>query len=141
MLLAARTLLPTLARRHRMRVPGSTLAMASSAGDTSTVACYVTCPDFDTGKKLGGGLVEAKLAACVNIIPSITSIYLWEGKVNYDPEHLLMIKTQASLVPELTQYVQENHPYDVPEVIATPIVGGSAEYISWVSESTKTAPP
>ncbi|KAF9408663.1 hypothetical protein HW555_011727, partial [Spodoptera exigua] len=71
---------------------------------------YVTVPSIDVGKTIGHGLVKNKLAACVNVIPQVTSIYEWEGKINEDSEALLMIKTRTSQVDKLTEFVRTNHP-------------------------------
>eukprot|EP01023_Acetabularia_acetabulum_P018601 TRINITY_DN19398_c0_g2_i5.p1 TRINITY_DN19398_c0_g2~~TRINITY_DN19398_c0_g2_i5.p1 ORF type:complete len:179 (-),score=25.80 TRINITY_DN19398_c0_g2_i5:237-773(-) len=105
------------------------------------VAVYVTVPNMETGKKIAAKLVETKLAACVNIIPGLTSVYWWEDKVNEDPELLLMIKSQKKLLTDLTKQVQKIHPYDECEVIATDIVGGSPTYLQWVMDSTKDPKP
>lgn len=86
-------------------------------------------------KKLAHGIIENKLAACVNIIPKITSIYHWEGKINEDSEVLLMIKTKASKVDELAKFVRENHPYSVAEVISVPIENGNPLYLKWIHET------
>lgn len=105
-------------------------------GDLSVV--YVTVPTKDEGEKLAVGLVESQLAACVNIIPGIESVYLWEGKVNRDQELLLVIKTKVALLHELTKFVKANHSYKVPEVLAMPtLVHGNADYLAWVRENTK----
>ena len=86
---------------------------------------------------LANGLVTEKLAACVNIIPGIKSVYMWEGELNQDEELLLMVKTQSSLVPDLTTWVKANHPYDCPEVIAVPITDGNPDYIDFVVANTR----
>ncbi|XP_050527492.1 protein CutA homolog isoform X2 [Daktulosphaira vitifoliae] len=80
---------------------------------------YVTAPSVDIAKNLARGIITQKLAACVNIIPSITSIYEWDDKINEDSEILMLIKTSTSKVDELTQYIKSKHPYDVCEVIST----------------------
>jgi len=80
--------------------------------------------------------VTEKLAACVNIIPGLTSIYAWEGKLEEDSELLLMIKNRAKLVEDLTAAVTSNHPYDVPEVISLPITDGHKAYMDFILEST-----
>ncbi|XP_068106267.1 protein CutA isoform X2 [Hyperolius riggenbachi] len=98
-------------------------------------AAYVTCPNDTVAKSIGRGLVERKLAACVNVIPQITSIYEWKGKIEEDSEVLLMIKTRSSKVPDLTEYVRSVHPYEVCEVISVPIEQGNPAYLSWVEES------
>lgn len=96
---------------------------------------YVTAPDEEVAKKIGHGLVNKKLAACINIIPKITSIYEWEGKINEDSEVLMMIKTRTAKIDKLIQYVKENHPYTVCEVISLPIQNGNDAYLKWISET------
>ncbi|XP_023296170.2 protein CutA homolog [Lucilia cuprina] len=96
---------------------------------------FVTAPDNEIAKKLAKGLVEEKLAACVNIIPNIQSVYMWEGKLNEDNEYLMIIKTGTSRVMELTKWVRDNHPYSVAEVITLPIENGNLPYMKWLSES------
>jgi len=110
---------------------------AGGAGGTGAVVVYVTVPDAATGDKLSGLLVESKLAACVNIVQGVTSVYFWDGKVNKDSELLLVIKSRHELLSELTDFVKANHPYDECEVIALPVVGGSLSYLQWVMSSTR----
>jgi len=119
----ASKVLPLARHLSSMARPAETFSMA-----------FVTAPNHETAKSLASGLVSGKLAACVNILPGVTSVYEWEGKVNEDPEVLMMIKTRTSRIPELTEFVQKNHPYDVPEVITTSIEGGSAAYLSWLGD-------
>ncbi|XP_018316123.1 protein CutA homolog [Mycetomoellerius zeteki] len=107
--------------------------MSSLAGVHSVT--YVTVPDDAVAKRLARGLVENKLAACVNIIPQLTSIYEWEGKIQEEPELLLMIKTRTERVDALTKYVKENHPYTICEVISLPIQNGNSDYLKWISEA------
>jgi len=97
----------------------------------------VTAPDAKVAGDIARGLVERRLAACVNILPGATSIYRWEGKVHEDAEVLLVIKTRAGLLGELAQFVRERHPAKVPEIIALPITEGSAAYLEWLGASTK----
>lgn len=83
-------------------------------------------------------MVEKRLAACVNLIPQITSIYEWKGKIEEDSEVLMMIKTQSSLVPALTEFVRSVHPYEVAEVIALPVEQGNPPYLHWVHQVTES---
>ncbi|KAK9810000.1 hypothetical protein WJX72_003153 [[Myrmecia] bisecta] len=109
------------------------------AHHTGAVVVYVTVPNKDVAKTLASSC--SSLAACVNIIPGVESIYQWEGKINTDSELLLMIKTRQALVDKLAEHVQGNHPYDVPEVISLPITGGSKNYLKWVFAGTEAATP
>ncbi|XP_073385791.1 uncharacterized protein [Physcomitrium patens] len=104
-----------------------------------SIVVYVTVPNKETGTKLAHSIIENKLAACVNQIPGVESTYWWEGKVETDTEILLMIKTRQALLGELTDHVNNNHPYDTPEVIALPITGGSEKYLKWIGDNTKRA--
>lgn len=100
---------------------------------THSVA-YVTVPNEEVAKDIARGLISRKLAACVNIIPKITSIYEWKGDVNEDTELLLMIKTRTSIINELIHFVRSNHPYEVCEVISLPIQNGNEPYLKWISD-------
>ena len=102
----------------------------------------VNAPPADA-KRIARALVEARLAACVNVIPGVTSIYRWEGAVHEDSECTLVIKTRRALVQELTARVRELHPYAVPEVVALPIAEGrgNAPYLAWVIAETRPPSP
>lgn len=101
---------------------------------THSVA-YVTTPSEEVAKKIAHGLVSKKLAACINIIPKVTSVYEWEGKINEDSEALMMIKTRSCRIDELTLFVKENHPYSVCEVISLPIENGNDPYLKWIGDT------
>ena len=101
------------------------------------VVIFVTVPSFEEGERIVSALVGEKLAACGNIISGLTSIYIWEEKVCKEEEHLLILKTRVEKVEELTGRVGELHSYDVPEIIALPIIYGSGDYLDWVKKSTE----
>ena len=93
---------------------------------------FVTAPNAETGASLARALVEERLAACVNLVPGVRSVYRFEGAVHVDDEVLLVAKTRADRCASLAARVRELHPYDVPEVLELPAVGGSAAYLAWV---------
>ncbi len=94
----------------------------------------VTVPNIEEGKKIARVLVESKLAACVNIIQNIQSIYWWKGNIEEDNEHLLIIKTKESKGELIIQKVKELHSYSEPECIGLKIIKGSETYLNWISE-------
>lgn len=108
---------------------------SSSVGDRLAVV-MVTVPNAEVGRRIARDLVESKLAACVNVVRGIESVYVWEGKVVEDGEDLLLIKTRASLLPKLSQRVHELHPYDVPEVLALPVEFASPLYAKFVLDGS-----
>ena len=102
------------------------------ANDFCLVLC--TCPDADSAGKLAHALVESRLAACVNIVPGMTSVYGWQDQIETAQEHLLLIKTAraAETFVKLETLIKAHHPYEVPEIIAIPIEQGSADYLAWI---------
>ena len=101
-----------------------------------TVLVLTNLPDRAAAVKLAEELVERRLAACVNVLAECTSIYRWKGAVENAREVPVLIKTRAALYEELEAAISELHPYEVPEIIAMPIVRGLPEYLEWVSEGT-----
>jgi periplasmic divalent cation tolerance protein len=95
-----------------------------------------TVDSEEAGVTLARGIVEARLAACVQIVGPIRSVYWWEGQVDEAREWQLLIKTTGEQLPELERHIKANHGYDTPEIIETEIIGGSAEYLGWVSAET-----
>ncbi|HTH36871.1 MAG TPA: divalent-cation tolerance protein CutA [Pyrinomonadaceae bacterium] len=91
-----------------------------------------TVPSFDEGEDLSRKIIDIKLAACVQILPKVTSIYFWEGKVQKEDEHLLLIKTLPEKYEELEAFINENHSYDVPEIIAIESSNVSSKYREWL---------
>lgn len=100
------------------------------------IVVYITAPNEDEAARMAKALVEARLAGCVNIIRNIRSIYSWQGRIEDEPEVLMVVKTQKSLFEELSKKVRELHSYSVPEIIALPIIEGSQDYIRWLKEVT-----
>ena len=96
---------------------------------------FVTAPNEEEASRLASALVEERLAACVNIVPAITSIYRWQGNVTRDSETLLIIKSSESRYSELERRIKELHSYTTPEVIALKIERGSDAYLQWLRES------
>jgi len=96
----------------------------------------VTTSSQTEAEAMASTLVLEHLAACVNIHP-IHSIYRWEGKINSDPEWQLVIKTRLNLFPLIAERIKEIHPYEVPEIIAIPIIDGSSGYLNWLASSLK----
>ena len=107
--------------------------------DSEYVTVFVTAPTDDDGRAVAQDLVRQKLAACVNILPGIRSIYTWEGEVCEDEEVLLIIKMRAVMFEQMVDVVKNIHPYEVPEIIALPIVAGSDDYLGWIDEVTRDA--
>jgi periplasmic divalent cation tolerance protein len=96
-----------------------------------------TLPDDERAKSIARTLCEERLAACVNLVPKITSIYRWQGEISEDAEVLAFIKTRAETVPALTKRMLELHPYECPEVIAIDITSGHDAYLAWVGENSR----
>ncbi|MFE0021890.1 divalent-cation tolerance protein CutA [Amycolatopsis sp. NPDC059021] len=88
-------------------------------------------------RDLAAKVIDANLGACAQVVGPVTSVYRWEGTVQTDQEWRVEIKTTADRVAELTEKIKSLHSYDLPEVIATPIEGGSAEYLNWLVEETR----
>ena len=98
------------------------------------IVILVTAPNTAQAKKIADFLLKKRLAACVNIIPNLESLFWWQGKVDKAKEALLLIKSKKQLVTQLIKAVKSKHPYDVPEIIALPIVSGNKDYLNWIDE-------
>jgi periplasmic divalent cation tolerance protein len=101
------------------------------------VIVTTTTDSEEAARDLAAQVVAAKLGACAQIVGPITSVYRWEGEVRTDPEWRVEIKTAADRVPPLVSLLKSVHSYDVPEIIATPIEGGSADYLAWLVSETR----
>ncbi|KAI1697286.1 cutA1 divalent ion tolerance protein domain-containing protein [Ditylenchus destructor] len=121
---------------RRLCLEKEPLSIMSLARQISSIfsVVYVTVPSVEVGKQIARRAVEGKLAACVNIIPQLTSIYEWDGRVREDTESMLIIKTKTDQLDRLKEMVLREHPYDVPEFITLPIEHGSEPFLKWVSK-------
>lgn len=104
--------------------------------ETSPLLILCTCPDAESAGRIARTLVDERLAACVNRLPGVTSVYRWQGEIHEDGEVLLLIKTRRELFEALRARVMALHPYDVPEVIALEIAAGHAPYLQWLRAET-----
>ncbi|MGH3521092.1 MAG: divalent-cation tolerance protein CutA [Haloechinothrix sp.] len=101
------------------------------------VIVSTTTDSEDKARKLASSAIDEKLGACAQIVGPVTSVYRWEEQVQTEPEWRVEIKTAADRVAALTDHIKTNHTYDVPEIIATPIQGGSSEYLAWIVDETR----
>jgi periplasmic divalent cation tolerance protein len=101
-----------------------------------TIIILTTYPDIIAAKKVAHSLINQKLAACVNLLPQMTSIYLWEGKIESGEELQLLIKTRRSLFSEVKNYILDHHPYELPEILCIPVLAGSEGYLNWIEKTT-----
>ncbi|MFN2309176.1 MAG: divalent-cation tolerance protein CutA [Gammaproteobacteria bacterium] len=104
--------------------------------------CIVLCtaPDPATAEALARAMVEARLAACVNVLPGIRSIYRWQGALQSDSEALLILKTRQDRFGALAAALREQHPYELPEIIAVPVSDGLSAYLAWIDHNTDPTP-
>jgi len=101
------------------------------------IVIFVTAANKKEAKKIAAGLVKEKLAACVNIIEGVRSLFRWQGKIDMAQEVLLVIKSRKTLMNRLIKKVKSLHSYEVPEIIALPIICGDKKYLKWLDESTR----
>jgi len=101
------------------------------------IIVLITASSEEEASKIGSVLVDERLAACVNIVPRIRSLFIWEGKTQDEQETLLMCKSRQPLLDKIITRVKSLHSYSVPEIIALPIAGGSTEYLGWLRDATK----
>jgi periplasmic divalent cation tolerance protein len=102
----------------------------------SAVLVYMTAGDRQEAERVGQALIEAKLAACVNIVDGMQSMFWWQGKVDKDSETVVIAKTKVGLVTQLTEKVKAVHSYDCPCVVAVPIIDGNPEFLQWIQDET-----
>ena len=97
----------------------------------------VTASSKEEADKITTGLLEAKLAACVNCLDNVRSYFWWQGKIDNAAETLMVIKTRKQLVNKVIKKVKSLHSYEVPEIIVLPIIGGNKQYLDWIDDSTR----
>ena len=108
---------------------------------SDAIVVLITAPTQEEAKRLADRLVEASLAACVQILPEMESVYRWEGKVERQTEHLLIAKTTADRFAELEKEIRELHSYETPEIVSFPLTAGSPEYLNWLRDSVEYKRP
>lgn len=104
--------------------------------DIEFIIVLITAGSAEEGEKIANTLIDHHLVACVNLVPSVKSFFFWEGRADVASEVMLVAKSRRSLLDKIVDQVKKVHSYKVPEIIALPVIGGSAEYLKWVEEST-----
>ena len=107
--------------------------------ETDKIVIFVTTSTEEEARRIAELLLGQRKAACVNIVPKVDSLFWWQGKLDSAQESLLIIKTKASLLPDVVSLVKGIHSYEVPEIIAMPIIGGNEDYLKWIHSEVKEA--
>jgi periplasmic divalent cation tolerance protein len=107
---------------------------------TDALLVMTTVEKAEDGERLARVLVEGELAACVQILPAMTSVYRWQGQIERATESIIFIKTTQSAYSVLETVIKRHHPYQIPEIVALPITNGSVDYLGWLMNNVKTAP-
>lgn len=97
----------------------------------------VTAPDVEVGRQVARAVLDARLVACVNIVPKIESLYWWKGEIQSESEVLLVMKTKTGKINHLEAAVKAAHPYEIPEFVVLPIAAGSPDYLKWITDSVQ----
>ncbi|MFC2019988.1 divalent-cation tolerance protein CutA [Chloroflexota bacterium] len=101
------------------------------------IVVLITCSSSGEAERISRALLEGKQVACVNNMPGVSSLFWWQGSLDSSQENLLIAKTRATRLPEIIRLVEEIHSYDVPEIIALPIIGGNQDYLDWIDSIVK----
>jgi periplasmic divalent cation tolerance protein len=104
--------------------------------DATHLVLLCTCPNMDVAREIAATLVEDGAAACVNIVPGLTSVYRWQGETHEDAELMLVVKTTGAAYRRVEETIQRLHPYELPEIIAVPVVKGLSDYLHWMTIQT-----
>jgi len=100
--------------------------------EADRIVVFITASSEEEAHEIAGLLVSEKKAACVNIVPGVDSLFWWEGRLDSARESLLVVKTKAALFPDIVELVKRVHSYEVPEIVALPIIAGSEDYLKWL---------
>jgi periplasmic divalent cation tolerance protein len=101
------------------------------------IVVFITTANAEEAQRIADVLLEERKAACINIVPGVSSLFWWQGKLDSAAESLLIVKTKASVLSQVVNLVKQHHSYDVPEVIALPIIGGNQDYLEWMDREVK----
>jgi len=105
--------------------------------NTESAVLIVTAADAEEARRIAEVLLKQRKAASVNIVPGVNSLFWWHGKIDSAEENLLIVKTKTPLLNEVIKLVKENHSYEIPQIIALPIVGGNQDYLAWIDGEVK----
>ena len=105
--------------------------------NTELVALLITTASAEEARRIAEVLLKRRKAASVNILPKVNSLFWWHGKIDSAEENLLIVKTKTSLLNEVVRLVKENHSYEIPQIIALPMVGGNQDYLDWIDREVK----
>jgi periplasmic divalent cation tolerance protein len=106
---------------------------------TDKILVLSTCATEADAERLARALLDARLAACVNVVPGVRSFYHWKGEIESEAEYLLIVKTSRDLFPALRTAIEKLHPYELPELLALPVLDGSENYLSWLHANLRGA--
>ena len=105
--------------------------------ESADIVLFITTADAEEARRIADVLLKERKAACVNIVPAVSSLFWWQDKVEKAEESLLMVKSRASVLNQIVKLVKQHHSYDVPEIIALPIIGGNPDYLEWIGKELK----
>ncbi|MFC2031760.1 divalent-cation tolerance protein CutA [Chloroflexota bacterium] len=105
--------------------------------EMSKIVVFITTGTGEEARQIADVLIGQRKAACVNILPGVSSLFWWQGKPESAEENLLIVKTKASLLEEIINSVRKIHSYDIPEIIALPVIGGNRDYLDWIDKEVK----
>jgi len=105
--------------------------------ESAYIVLFITTATAEEAERISKALLNQRKVACVNIVPRVSSLFWWQDKLDSAQESLLIVKTKASLLDEIVRLVKELHSYDIPEIIALPIVGGNQDYLEWIGKEVR----